>query len=89
MDPLRRLNVALEVGSARAYVGERMAKQADKALGRRVEGDELLEWLAANYEPVEGERTDARERLAAFVTIVKADGGFEEMARKIRSDLPQ
>ncbi|MCA9261493.1 MAG: hypothetical protein KDA61_19890 [Planctomycetales bacterium] len=87
MDPMRRLLAAIEHGSARAFVGEEIAKRADAALGRRVDGDALFDWIESDYAPTSEEERHRRERLVEFIAIARADGGFEQMAAKLRSDL--
>ena len=87
MDPMRRLCVAIECGSARAFVGEDLACRADQDLGHRVDGDELFDWIENRFEPESAADAQARDRLAEFAAFVRADGGFAAMAAKLQSDL--
>ncbi|MDC0935213.1 hypothetical protein OAS39_02925 [Pirellulales bacterium] len=87
MDPLRRLYVALETGSFRAFIGEELARRADGEVGHRVDGEELLDWIESRFEPQDVDEVHRRDRLLEFITFVRADGGFEEMAAKVRMDL--
>ena len=87
MDPLRRLIVAIQVGSVRAFVGEELARRADTALGVRAEGDALLDWIETDYTPQDDEDIERYERLQGFVAYVRAEGGFNALAAQLREDL--
>jgi hypothetical protein len=69
MDPLRRLMVAIEAGSVRAFVGEELARRADTSLGMRAEGEALLDWIETGYTPLDEEDAARHERLQGFVRL--------------------
>lgn len=87
MDPLRRLHVALEAGSFRAFIGDELARRADEDLGFRADGEQLIDWVENSFQPQDTNEAQRRERLLEFIAFVRADGGFEEMAAKVREDL--
>lgn len=90
MDRVRRLVVALETGSIRAFVGEEIARQADAALGRRVDGQALCDWIVQQWQPASESECADHARLVEFLTLVQQlDGSFDAMAAKVRDDLDQ
>jgi hypothetical protein len=90
MDRVRRLVVALETGSIRAFVGEEIARQADAALGCRAEGEALSNWIVQQWQPETEQLRADRNRLVEFLALVQQlDGSFDAMAAKVRDDLDQ
>ena len=87
MNKIRRLLAAIESGSVRAFVGQELARAADKDLGYRVDGDALFAWIEHRFEPQNDADRRTRDRLVEFASIANADGGFAVMTAKLRDDL--